>query len=420
MDRRFGQPTLKELEACHVPVDLSAGLPGRFREFAEPFGDLLGSDSERYYFHAVLEGLAADGKKNLESIAYAHAHDRQMYQVFVGQKEWDHQPMLNLLAKQVGEQIGDENAVIVFDPTSFPKKGTKSVGVARQWCGRLGKVESCQVAIGMSLASEKGHAVTNICLFMPEEWTIARMKAAGVPKKFRKHLTRHQQMLGMLVEQRELLPHGWVAGDDECGRVGWFRRALDDLGERYFLAVPCNTTIRDLETKIEYSGSGAPKKSPFISVEKWMKSQPESRWQHVVVRDGAKGPLEVDVMICRVQAKVDGCVNDRDERLVIIRFVNEGSVQHDYYLTNADDSITATEYARVSKLAHTIEEDFKQAKSEAGLADYQVRNWYGWHHHVTMSLVTSWCLTQETLFQKKDSGDDGSTGAKPAVVSLAS
>lgn len=102
----------------------------------------------------------------------------------VGQKSWDHQPMLNLLAKQVGEQIGDENAVIALqkqhrDPTSFPKQGKRSVGVARPWCGRLGKIENCQVAVCMSLASGKGHALVNVRLYMPKQWDRKRMAAAG-------------------------------------------------------------------------------------------------------------------------------------------------------------------------------------------------------------------------------------------------
>ena len=400
MERRFVPPTPADFAACHVPTELSATLPKRFRALATPFGDLLESDPERYYFHAVLEGLAAEGKKNLEAIAYAHDHDRQMYQVFVGQKEWDHHPMLNLLAQQVGEQFGDENAVIVLDPTSFPKQGKRSVGVARQWCGRLGKIENCQVAVCMSLASEKGHALVNVRLYMPKEWTRARKLAAGVPKEFLKFRTRHEFALIMLKEQRKLLPHGWVTGDDEIGRPAWFRKALNDLRERYFLAVPCNTTVRDLEATIEYAGSGAPRKPPFVRVEQWVATQPENRWQRVVVREGSRGPLEVDVMTCHVQAKIDRCVGP-EERLVVIRYVNVDRIQHDYYLTNADDTVDVKEYARVSKLGHTIEEDFRNAKSECGLADYQVRNWYGWHHHVTMSLITSWCLTQEMLLQKK-------------------
>lgn len=398
MDRRFGQPASSEVSACYVSPEHSLSFPQRFRDLSSPFGDFLESDTDRYYFHAVLEGLAAEGKKNVESIAYSHGHDRQMYQVFVGQKTWDYQSMLNLLAQQVGVSFGDKNAVLIFDPTSFPKKGEMSVGVARQWCGRLGKIENCQVAVCMSLASEKGHALVNMRLYLPKEWSRTRKVLAGVPKEHLRFRTRHALALMMLAEQGGDLPHGWVTGDDEMGRPVWFRKALNDIKERYFLAVPCNTTVRDLEVEVEYSGKGAPRKAPFVSVEKWRKSQCECHWQHVVVRDGAKGPLEVDVMICQVQAKGS---KGLAERLVVIRFMNEGSVQHDYYLTNADDSIGAAEYARVSKLGHTIEEDFKQAKSEAGLADYQVRNWYGWHHHVTMALITSWCLTQETLRQKK-------------------
>jgi len=400
MERRYGKPSAEDFAACEVPPELAEQLPKRFRELATPFGDLLESDTDRYYFHAVLEGLAADGRKNLESIAYAHDHDRQMYQIFVGQKSWDYQSMLNLLAKQVGTEIGSDDAVIVFDPTSFPKQGKKSVGVARQWCGRLGKVENCQVAVCMSLASDQGHALVDVRLYIPKEWTRGRMAAAGVPTKHRKFRTRHELALAMLKEQGKDLPHGWVTGDDEMGRSSWFRKALNDLHERYFLAVPSNTTIRDLETEIEYSGKGAPRKMPFVGVDEWAASQPASRWKRVVVREGSRGPLEVDVIVCRVQAKIGRRVG-AEERLVVIRYVNVDKIQHDYHLTNADEMVTEEEYARVSKLGHTIEEDFRNAKSECGLADYQVRNWYGWHHHVTMSLVTSWCLTQETWAQKK-------------------
>ena len=211
--------------------------------------------------------------------------------------------MLNLLAKQVGEQIGNENAVIVFDPISFSKQGKKSVGVARQWCGRLGKTENCQVAVCMSLASESGHALVNVRLYVPKEWDRKRMTAAGVPKEHRKFRTRHEHALFMLREQRGDLPHGWVCGDDGMGRSSLFRKALDDLKGRYLLAVPSNTTIRDLEVEVEYQGRGTPKKMPFVRVDDWTKEQPGSRWKRVVVREGSRGPLEVDILVCRVQGK---------------------------------------------------------------------------------------------------------------------
>lgn len=112
----------------------------------------------------------------------------------------------------------------------------------------------------MSLASEAGHAVVNERLFIPKEWTIARMKEAGVPKKYRKQIKRHQHILDMLKEQREFLEHGWVCGDDEIGRPAWFRKALNDIEERYLLAVPGNTTVRDLEIVLEYQGRGTPER----------------------------------------------------------------------------------------------------------------------------------------------------------------
>ena len=180
-------------------------------------------------------------------------------------------PCSRSLATQVGEDLGETDGVIVFDPSAFAKKGTKSVGVARQWCGRLGKVENCQVGIYMAYVSRKDHAIVNTRLYLPEEWTKdrARCKAAGVPKatKFR---TRHELALEMLEEHGALLPHSWVAGDDEMGRPASFRQELSTRGERYLLAVPSNTLIRDLEaTPPEYSGRGRHPLSPFVRVDRW-------------------------------------------------------------------------------------------------------------------------------------------------------
>ena len=115
----------------------------------------------------------------------------------------------------------------MFDPSGFPKKGTKSVGVAKQWCGRLGKVENCQVGIYMGYVTRKEHALVNVRLYLNEEWAKdrARRKEAGVPKSI-KFQTRHQLALEMLAECGEALPHTWIAGDDEMGRPSGFRQEL--------------------------------------------------------------------------------------------------------------------------------------------------------------------------------------------------
>jgi len=338
-------------------------------------------------------------RKTGEAIAYLHDQERQALQKFVGFVAWDHRPMLDTLARQVGDQLGGPDAVIVFDPSAFVKKGTKSVGVSRQWCGRLGKVDNCQVGVFMALVSRKGHALVNTRLYLPHDWTKSRTRctAAGVPEDVT-FQTRHQLALQMLDEGGKLLPHGWIAGDDEMGRSSDFRRKLQGRGERYLVCVPSNTLVRDLDVPPpEYAGRGRHPMSPFLRLDRWRASLPESAWTRVDVRDGEKGPLVVEVAKRRVQARTEtGGTGPEELTFVTRERLADGTFKHDYYLSNADPGVPLAELARVSKAAHRIEECFERAKGEAGLADYQVRNWPAWHHHQTLSLLAAWFLDRET------------------------
>ena len=117
--------------------------------------------------------------------------------------------------------------MLVFDPSAFPKKGAESVGVQRQWCGRLGKVDNCQVGVYLGYVSSKEHALVDFRLYLPREWTRSRKRLhkAGVPREVR-FRTRHELALEMLDVRGASLPHAWVAGDDEMGRSSWFRGEL--------------------------------------------------------------------------------------------------------------------------------------------------------------------------------------------------
>jgi SRSO17 transposase len=315
------------------------------------------------------------------------------------------------LARQVGEELGEADGVIVFDPSAFLKKGTKSVGVARQWCGRYGKVDNCQVGVFMAYVSRKEHALVNTRLFLPEEWATdkARREEAGVPEDVR-HRTRHRLALEMLQECGESLPHSWVAGDDEMGRPSGFRGKLRLRGERYLLAVPSNTLVRDLDVPPpEYSGRGRLPMSPFLRLDRWKAALPGDAWTSIDVRDGEKGPLVVAVVKRRVQARTETGGTGPEELLFVTREArSDGTFKHDYYLSNADPEESLSELARVAKAAHRVEECFRRGKSEAGLGDYQVRNWRGWHHHQTLSLLAAWFLNQEARRGKNpDPGVDG-------------
>jgi hypothetical protein len=225
--------------------------------------------------------------------------------------------------------------------------------------------------------------------------------------------TRHELALEMLDERGPLLPHAWVSGDDELGRCSWFRQQLQSRRERYLLAVPYNTSVRDLTaTAPTWEGRGQRRRVPFVSVQGWCATVPESAWQTVEVRDGEKGPLVVQVAWTWVQARTEGRVSEMAEWLVVFRErQGDGSYKHDYLLSNAPLTTEVCDFARVFKAQHRIEECLKRAKGEAGLGDYQVRTWSGWHHHQTLALLATWFLTQETRRGKKaDPGVDGAAG----------
>ncbi len=294
----------------------------------------------------------------------------------------------------------------------------------RQWLGRLGKVDNGQVGIYMGYASRKEHALVDTRIYLSRQWANdkARRKKCGVPKNIR-YQTRHELALDMLKDNGNYLPHSWIAGDDEMGRSSGFRRDLRALGEQYLLAVPSNTSIRDLESKPPaYGGRGQPAKQPFRRVDIWRDSLAGNVWTKIDVRDGEKRPLITEIVKRRVVARTERGWDDcTEELLVVTRSADEsGNVKYDYYLSNAPADTALDELARVVKAEHRIEDCLKRAKSEAGLSDYEVRTWAGWYHHQTLSLIALWFLILETRRGKKVyAGVDGSTGSDIFVRAVA-
>ncbi len=404
MERRYQVRLQELLDDAVVEPEQYQGMLARLERFVEPFAELLVRSRQRTLAQRYVAGLASQvERKNVESIAYHHDQDRQMLQKFIGQYTWDHRPLVGELVRQVGAALGRADGVLVFDPSAFPKKGTESVGVQRQWCGRLGKIDNCQVGVFLVYVSAEEQALVDMRLYLPKSWARSKTRRAkaGVPAEV-KFRTRHEFSLEMLDEHAAALPHAWVAGDDEMGKVPEFRGELDAREERYLLAVPSNTRVRDLEAEPPpYAGRGRLPKSPWQRVDKWCGALAKNAWTTLEVRDGEKGPLTVDTAKVRVRAKTAPGTG-YDETLVVIRERQaDGSMKHDYYLSNALPDTPLMEFARVAKAAHRIEECFHRAKSEAGLADYEVRTWRGWHHHQTLSLLATWFLTQETRRGKK-------------------
>lgn len=398
----------KELLAeCDMKPQVLDRVIPRLEKFMEPFVQHLVRREQNEHAQTFVRGLLSDLEhKNAESIAYRFGLQRMPMQWFLGVSAWDDQPLRDELVHQVGKQLGRPDGVIVFDPSAFPKSGHESVGVKRQWCGRLGKIDNCQVGIYMGYVSSREHALVDMRLYLPKEWASdrRRRKKAGVPKEIR-YRTRHQLCLEMLERHGEKLPHSWIAGDDEMGRPYWFRRRLDELHERYLLAVPSNTLIRDLHVDPpEYGGRGPYPRRRWVGVDEWVQSLDEHDWMTIDVRDGEKGPIIVEAVKRRVVARTDKRGEGHEEVLVVIRYRNRDEdrvIQTDYYLSNGAFDLPLEEFARAAKAEHRIEECLQRGKSEVGLADYEVRTWRGWHHHQTLALIAGWFLVVETLRGKK-------------------
>src|SRR3954467_1941067 len=184
MERRF-RARLDELrDDAEVSTGLLRGLLPRPETFLGPFVRSLCCCEQRANARHYVSGLLSDLRsKDAESIAYLHDRERQGIQKFIGQAPWDHRPLIGELARQVGQSLGEPGGVLVFDPSAFVKQGKKSVGVKRQWCGRLGKVENCQVGVYLGYVSHKGHTPVDFRLFLPQEWAKdkERRQEAGVP-----------------------------------------------------------------------------------------------------------------------------------------------------------------------------------------------------------------------------------------------
>ncbi len=374
----------QEFEAeCLIEDGLFSKTPGEMAEFMKPFVANFVRQEQRDHATTVIRGLCSDLKrKNAESIAYHFAMHRKTIQHFLGESEWDDELLRRELASQIAEQLGTADGVLVFDASGFPKSGKGSVGVARQWCGRLGKVDNCQVGVYLAYVSSKGHALVDGELYLPNEWTTdkKRMKKARIPKRKQKFRTRLTICHDLLDQHADRLPHQWIAGDDKLGRPIEFRRKLHARGEQYLLAVPSNTVIRDLKVEPpEYQGKGRHPVRPSVPVARWIAEQPANAWQRLDVRDAEKGPLIIELLKHGVETGTRRQGGVSEETLVVIRYRDrdEAIVKQDYYLSNASATTPSEEFGRVAKAAHRVEECFDRGKGETGMADYEVRNYIG-------------------------------------------
>jgi SRSO17 transposase len=411
LDHPAAQPLLQDAELSAAQVRSCAD---RLTAFAQRYLPLFHREEQRGHALTVLRGkLTGLQRKTTEPIARDARQKRRPLQLFVGAGGWADAAVLAELRGHVREELADPDAVLVLDGYGVPKKGDDSCGVARQWCGHLGKVDNCQVGYVLAYVAPRGKALIDCRLYLPAH------RAADARHRDKTHVPQDVAFqegwrigLGLLRSSGREMPHGWVVGDDEFGRASDFRGLLRLDRQRYVLDVPCTTSVRDLsERRPPARPGGRERLPPFEQVQAWAARQPKGRWRTFRLPGGAKGPRRVRALQQWVQTKEDGGRVGPRERLVVIRTV-EQKPRTWYTLSNARKEVPLARVVKAHAARHGVEELLEEGNGEVGLDHYEVRSWVGWHHHMTLALLALWFLQLERLrLGKKNAGGDGAAGA---------
>ena len=418
------QLLLADAEVTAIQVQ---GCRRRLERFLARYVPLFYRKEQGHNARIVVEGLLSGlERKTAEPIAREHGVPRKPIQFFVGSGKWDDETVMTELRRHVVETLGDSQGVLVFDPSAFPKKGTHSCGVERTWCGRLGKVENCQIGLFLAYATGRGQGPLDRRLYLPKDWAADRARRAEchVPRGV-KFQERWRMALVMLDRHRASVPHVAVAADDEFGRVEAFRAGLRERREAYVLDVPCSTPVRDLQAHRPPRRAGKKtrrREVPFRRVDQWAAVQRAGRWQDFTVQDGTKGPIRIQAIMTRVRTLRQRRLGPEEWLIAIRHWEPEGNEPDlSYHLAWAPQEASLEQWVRQHARRHQIEQMLEQGKGEAGLDHYEVRSYVGWHHHMTLSLLALWFLSLERrAMGKKDAGGDGVSGAGDLLAVVAS
>jgi SRSO17 transposase len=339
---------------------------------------------------AYLRGLLAPvGRKNGWQLAEA-AGDRTPdgMQDFLGRMRWAADAVRDDLRAYVVEHLGDPGAVLVLDETGFVKKGTKSVGVQRQYSGTAGRVENCQIGVFLGYAGPKGHALIDRALYLPEGWAgdAGRRAGAGVPAAVA-FVTKPK--LGRAMLERALdagVPCAWVTGDSVYGADHALRRAIEARRRGYVLGVTSGQRLGGRR------------------VDAWAAGVPPEGWQRLSAGEGSKGPRLYDWAYLLYRG---GAPAGWEKGLLVRRKLDEPD-ELAFHLTLAPEGTTPADLVRVAGTRWTIEACFEAAKGEVGLDEYEVRSWTGWYRHVTLAM-----LAHAYLAVVRKAAVGGGAGARP-------
>jgi SRSO17 transposase len=386
--------------------------------FHELFHGCFGRVEHKRLGLAYMSGLMSNaGAKSVEPIAleFLGKQSVRSLQMFMKSYLWDHADMLRTHRDMLSALIASPNGMITIDPSDFAKKGSESVGVSRQYCGSLGKVENCQTGVFVGYTSKKGYGLLNCRLYMPKSWFSDeqqdRRKANLVPENIA-FQTKQEIALDLIheIDEAGLFPSKWIGADAAFGEDIEFLNALPK-DRYYFASIKSNALVFIKKPKLgapEYKGRG--RRPAKIGI---LPGQPKPRsvseiaktsllsWKPVVVAEGAKGPIIAKVASIRAYLSRDG-LPVGDPQWLFFRKNTDGGIK--YAVSNAPKGMTLSELVEASIMRWPIEQCFEEGKGQVGMDSYEHRSWPAWHRHMAyVFLAMHFMLRMRLLFKKNSS-----------------
>lgn len=364
--------------------------------------------------YQYLCGLIQSERRNMERMEETVVDvDYDVIQHFISHSSWDARAVMNRVSEQADGLLGGTGrTALILDETAFAKKGRASAGAARQWNGRLGKVDNAQVAVCGALSAGDRAILVDMALFLPEEWTEdpARCRKVGIPPEDARFRTKPELALEIVRRQRGAgIRFDYVLADGLYGHSGDFCRALADDGETFLVHLHSNTRVYldDPRPAVPARSSGRGRRATKLRAQSepvrvdvlCSRLSPEA-FQRVLVRETSTGGLEVEAYR-RVVYVWDGEEETARRLTLYIRREVASPDEIKYGLTNAPEDRPLEDLAYMEAQRYFIEHAFEEAKSQVGMAQYQVRGWMAWHHHMALVMMAMLFLTKQRMAHRE-------------------